>query len=44
MTFVQNLDQINAIFAQALGQSASQLDFIINGDIKCRMRQGSSDD
>ena len=36
--------QTDAVLAQALGLSESQLDFIINGDIKCRMGQGASND
>ena len=36
--------QMGAVFAQALGLSESQLDFVINGDVKYRMGQGASND
>ena len=36
--------QTGAVLVQALGLSESQLDFVINGDIKYRMGQGASND
>ena len=40
----KTFDQINVVFAQALGLSDSQLDFVINYGIKDRMEQGASND